>query len=250
MYKYILNGRVLPERCNVCIPPLNLKLKCPDAGLDCNMVVSIQMSQIYLQITSEQEITDFNTLRNYVADAVHFFIDCYGFITGRGYDIEITSLAGENIQPHMVFGVGIDVLENDIEDRQTQNIEQIIKLFSEDDSYSNQLRLTLKDLRFAIKYPEDSGFFCYRAIESLMQYFNRSNNKDEAWNILREKIHISRNILDYIKKFADDPRHGCSILISDAERAKVMKYTWKIVDRFIYYLNDKSFVFSEELIIS
>ena len=232
MYRYILCGKVIPERVDFSISMPDLLVKMPDAELEFNMRLSIQKSQISVEVLSEKEIMDIETLRNYVVDLVTLHTDVFGYINGYGYDIEITSLMRENNKPH-IFGVGVPALEEDRINRPYKEVGEILLLI-----YSNSkqnLRLALLDLRLAIKLPKDTPFFCYRAIESLMQYFNK-HDKNKAWDEFRSALNISEDYIKIgIKPLADNIRHGKSPFVSAAARDDILTKTWKIIDRFIVY---------------
>ena len=174
---------------------------------------------------------DIETLRNYVVDLVTLHIDVFGYINGYGYDIEITSLMRENNKPH-IFGVGVPALEEDRINRPYKEVGEILPLIYNNSKRS--LRLALLDLRLAIKLPKDAPFFCYRAIESLMQYFNNHGEK-EVWEEFRSELNISRDYIMSIKQLSDDIRHGKSPFVSADARDDILTKTWKIIDRFIVY---------------
>ncbi len=237
MHKYILHGKVLPERADFSVSCMILGVEQPDSGLKFDMALSILKSQISVHITSESEILDYETLRNYVVDVITMHTDAFCYINGYAYGIEITSLAGENNTPYIIFGAGIDVLEKDHVNRPYKTIGEIIHLIY--NPKYNMLRVALSDLRLAIQFTKDTPFFCYRAIESLMQYFNKYNDEKKAWSELRSKLNISEDyIISGIKPLADDIRHGKSPFISATVRNCIMLKTWRIIDRFIIYVKN------------
>jgi hypothetical protein len=93
------------------------------------------------------------------------------------------------------------------------------------DPRSSHLQRAFADLREAIRSPKDTGFFCYRAIESLRQFFVVELNAPDkqSWEVLRTALQIDRPTIDYVKTFADSARHGAGAAISDGERAEVFK---------------------------
>jgi len=105
------------------------------------------------------------------------------------------------------------------------------------DPRSSHLQRAFADLREAIRSPKDTGFFCYRAIESLRQFFVVELNAPDkqSWEVLRTALQIDRPTIDYVKTFADSARHGAGAAISDGERAEVFKKTWSIVGQFVEF---------------
>ena len=99
--------------------------------------------------------------------------------------------------------------------------------------------LVLADFREAIRSPAGTGFFCYRAVEAMMQSMKMSqDDKDDgpAWNQLRTRLQVDRSAIDAIKMHADYPRHGKPQSIGDADRIKVFRLTDEIVRQFLPYL--------------
>lgn len=161
-------------------------------------------------------------------------VDTVGYTNGCGYDIEITSCidSEDNIT---IFGVNI---ENDIENFSKQRpcgVPEIIQLANSE--YGPYLRFSFSDLRESIKNPSQTGFFCFRAIESLRQYFviKYSLRDHQSWEKFRNCLNIERDKIDYIKNFSDPVRHGNRIHITSKERLKVMADTWDIVDNYVEY---------------
>lgn len=112
MFTYILNGIVIPERASVSISNLGFKIKIPNLSMDfLDLNISIQISQISVVIQSQIEIKDYETLKNYIQDVVAMTLDIYGYISGRGYDVEITSLTTPTKNENYIFGVGVSELE-------------------------------------------------------------------------------------------------------------------------------------------
>lgn len=231
-YDYHLSGKILPERVdyNINLPVLNLVE--PQFGYNFDIAVSIQRSQISVDITSKTEITDINTLRNIVRDFIRLHTDSFGYLHGYAYEIEITSFSGRNNIPHKIYGVQIDEIEDDYPNRPISEDVDVAKLMYE--GANNELRISLNDLRLAIQHPGDTGVFCFRAIESLMQYFGSKN--DATWNQFRSTLNVSRSFLKPIEDKSWSRRHGKPVPITHSERVDIMKRTWKVVDRFILFI--------------
>lgn len=237
MFRYIFTGKVLPERVDFLLtsPPIEVTT---DTGQKFKILISIQKSQIFLEINSENVIDDILTLRNGIVDFVRQYTDIYGYLHGYAYDLEITSLVLPNNE-HIVFGVSIDGLEKDTQNRPMQDFQKILEIGQNPDNLA--LRLALMDLNLSIKYPKDTGVFCYRAIESIMQFFNEGNPEDanarkKAWATLSTNLRISQAWTDFVKEFALNPRHGSPKLLTGKNRIDIMMHTWQVVDRFLIFL--------------
>ncbi|MCV0411255.1 hypothetical protein [Nitrosopumilus sp.] len=236
-FKYVFHGRVLPERADVEItggPIIGIQTS---TGYDLRISFEIRKSLISIHVTSFGEITDFAEVRNFLLDFVRLHTDSYGYIKGYAYDAEITSVSGENNQPYIIFGVGIKELTDEESKRAFQKIDKII-LLAIQDKY-RFIYGTLANLRLSIKYPSDTGTFCYRAVESIRQYFGvKGDSRDarkKAWEKLNAELNVDKSWTARIADFALDPRHGKQKSITHDERVEIMQKTWVIVDRFLIY---------------
>jgi len=99
-------------------------------------------------------------------------------------------------------------------------------------------KIALANFRESMRNPAETGFFCFRAIEAIMQSMKTNpNEKDEkAWTRLRDVLRVDWGFIKEIKKHADHVRHGKPSAISDSERAKVYDYTDRIIDRYLRYI--------------
>lgn len=240
MDTYVFSGRVYPERASVTLcgeeEPIKVVVKSNAEGdNDLNGEISIEIicAQITAIFRTENNIRDIYTLKNMVSDAIRLHVDTLGYIMGYGLELEVTSVLLPNGST-IVFGVDIPILFDAHESR-LNKFSEIMKLFAA--AEGEFLRRCFADLRRAINNPVDTGFFCYRAIESLKLSFCKKECCDEkaGWLKLRNSLKVDRANIDKIKKFADPVRHGDGIRISDKERGELFTITWDIVDRYIDY---------------
>lgn len=75
------------------------------------------------------------------------------------------------------------------------------------------IRYAISDAQRAIESPDDTAFYCYRAIESLRLLFldgddDSGSARAESWRRLRTELDLSREELDAVKGHADQRRHG------------------------------------------
>lgn len=137
----------------------------------------------------------------------------------------------------LVFGIDVPALSG-LVDRAGITINDMFHLLSKQEG--NYLRHALADVREAIKSPRDTGFFCYRAIESLKNCCAARNNlasdKDQAWELFRTTYQVEKDEIMFIKMFANHVRHGNYMMakpLSDAERAKIFEKAWNIINKYI-----------------
>jgi hypothetical protein len=235
--QYTFFGKVYPERCNVSITEIRAKVATPGDEINGELRYYISLSQVTATFVCEKPVANVYTLKNYVEDAIRVALDALGYTMACGYDLEVTEMIDSLGNRPIVFGVGITAKEKAASDAGV-SFEDIMEVFK--DVRGGYLQLSLGDLREAIRVPKDTGFFCYRAIESLRQFFLREKGaKDEksSWEMLRSELRVDRADINAIKKLADPVRHGDSVAISDAQRAKTFIRTWGIVNKFVKYAN-------------
>jgi len=236
MATYTFTGKVMPERANVNISVLSLTFQAKDAGFSGETIISIACSQVSIKLDTPDTGVDLPTMKNYLGQIVRNLVDSYGYISGRGYDIEITSVVDPNGQ-QTVFGVGIRELEES-EDERPLSFRELFQVMLK----SPHLRHALGDLREAIRSPSDTGFYCYRAVECLRQHFReaKDSNKNQSWKRLRQNLRIDRSWIKPLENCSKEQRHGSSPYMSGENRIRLMKHAWKVIDRFCVYINRNS----------
>lgn len=238
MDTYIFTGKVLPERADVHIPTMTIDISSNTEGaqLEGRIIISIKYSQISATLIVETN-QDVPTLKNSVEHMVKTLVDSFGYLSGRGYDTEITTCTDS--QGNLtVFGIGIPELESEASQRPLN----LIDLYTRSVSPSKDLQHALGNLRESIRSQWDTGFFCYRAVECIRKYFVQEgdSNDNSSWERLRGTLRIDRSWIDVIKNTADEQRHGYTPEFTYEERVRIMKHAWKIIDRFsIFMMNNQ-----------
>lgn len=233
MPKFIFKGVVIPERACVSLSRVTVTTGPLDGHFFLRLTVSIDLSQISVVAEIVSGTTDLLTMRNTVESAVRGMVDAIGFRNGCGYDVEITSVTSED-GSQTVFGVDIPEIAVDKDSRLSFQ-----KIVTSVISVTPFAALMLSDLRESIRNKNSSAFLCYRAIESMRQYFVQESDGDNrtlSWERLREGLNVSAN---YIKKIADaakPQRHGDSPFTFGPDRIDVIKRAWKVADRFMRYV--------------
>lgn len=250
-YTYIFRGTVLPERANVNIStPLTAEMTDLNGKKIGEMTTSIVASQITVHVTLTQKFDEIFilkndgknaifTLKNDIEDAVRVLVDVLGYTNSCGYDVEIAQVKDSSGKVH-VFGVNThDVKKFPL--KRPKTFSEIMPLLSAEQG--DCLRLCLSDLREAIRSPKDKGFFCYRSIECLRQYFvnvnNLDNNKFEdrkkSWDILEHELDVGHDKVKTLEGSAKFARHGDKKPYSAAEGEEMLETTRGIIDKYIVY---------------
>jgi hypothetical protein len=239
-HSYIFFGKVFPERVNVYFsPPIVLNIKNEEAEIEGVLTIYVDLSQIAIRFESKQIVKNCYTLKNIIEDAIRMLLDTLGYTLGCGYDVEITSMIDSLGNPQIVFGVSIKPNIEEFKSKRPKTFQEIFPLFF--DERGNYLRLCLSDLREAIRKPKDTGFFCFRAIESLTHYFANKNSLDKKkdskkiWEIFKDEVGIIEEDIRSIMDYSDPVRHGGTINISPEERQKILDLTWEIVDKYVKF---------------
>ncbi len=239
MYTYHLYWIIHPERALLKYWPIEIETS---IGI---VYFNILNNQLYICLKSTEKCTDIYTLKNNIKDIIQEEISLISYIYWNGYDVEIIRITNLDENIDLVFWIDIPY----INERNTtkiaivnQELDTIHTIINNNPENSVYIRRCFSELNKAIRFPIDTWFHCYRAIESLRNFYwvkYSISGKNDQWEKLRELSKTDREKIDYIKWFADDARHGNHLWISDEEREKVFLHTWDIVDNFLEYLKNE-----------
>jgi hypothetical protein len=202
-------------------------------GLRYRLVLQIAYGQFVASAVVETGPDDPYLLRNSISGDVAKVVDLAGYLYGMSFDVDVISAACNDGRV-VVFGNAIPVLTEARRDGPKQ---------LEGDLFSAVLadipsHIVLADFREAMRNPVGTGFFCYRAIEAMMQSMktDASDPDGPAWEILRNRLQIHRSAIEAIKSHADYPRHGRIASVTNDERVKIFRITDEIIRRYLEYL--------------
>ncbi len=206
------------------------------SGIKATARVSILLNQAVVWIETEHDWNVFD-LRNVVANIVQGHLQMVGYLKGFACDFELTRVLNQERSIDYVFGIDIPCLaargaDVDPPDAFTKLREKTLG--------ANGIYLTpcFSDLCSAMKHADDTGFYCYRAIESLRHHCAAVNSLTEEskvmqWARFREVAGCDEHILREIKAAADPLRHGQVVGSNSADRERLFTITWKTVDSYI-----------------
>lgn len=236
MARYMFSGRILPERVAAeVVPPQKLSIDVPDANLSFEATISVHASQVSVIVDAGSDLIDIPTMRNYVEWSVRILFDGYGYINCLGYDVEITSVVGPKGE-HTVFGVDMKAIGESESEPPVDMAELWMLLTSGPESVA--LQRSLADLREAIRKPHDTGFFCYRAVESLRQAFvepKDGDNTKRSWERISSALQIDRSWITLLEQFGKPQRHGETPYMSGDDRIQALKRARTVVGRYVEY---------------
>jgi hypothetical protein len=100
------------------------------------------------------------------------------------------------------------------------------------------LRRAFADFREAIRSPIDTGFFCYRTAETVMQHFRDRDTKRAGWDRMKDVLNIEEAALRWLQVQADAPRHGQVAPLPAKDQVRALTLVQQLLDRFALFLAD------------
>ncbi|MEJ1165556.1 hypothetical protein V9K97_17745 [Variovorax sp. CCNWLW186] len=232
---YLFTGVVLPERATFSLPTFVMRFSHLVSGVAAEATVSIVLNQISVRIDSAHDWDIFD-LRNVVKTIIQAQLSLVGYLKGYAYDFAVTRVMNQRREIDYVFGIdvpcisgprGATVLETAI-------LELRGKTLGREGVF---IQRCLADLVSALKNADDTGFYCYRAIETLRHHCAAVHGmtdagKAEQWARFREISGVSEEVLREVKAAADPLRHGDTFPVG-ADSARVLTITWHAVDAYL-----------------
>lgn len=174
------------------------------------------------------------TLKNMIEDGARVQLDIAGFCYGCGFDLEIISVSDSTTGSLNVFSVDVGAVAT-YAAAQGITVEMVFTVLNEP-TRGEVLRICLANLREAIRVPSDTGFFCYRGVEALLQYYiqhRTAADKSRAWEMLQRQLSIKEETTRLLSEYAKPARHDEFVRISDEERAECFVSAWSVVGQVI-----------------
>jgi hypothetical protein len=236
MASWTFFGRVRPERFPVTWgTPVSGHLSQADLGLEADFSTAIHAGQVIVTLTVTSGSADILSLRNIALDCAHELTDLVGYVSGCYFDVEIVSAASRESDEWHVFGVQIPALvQRNNSHRQPTIDGELARAVLE----NIPAQMVLRDFQHAMRDSIATGFFCYPAIEAMMQSMKNEQIKrdKQAWLELNSSLALDRSVSEKIKSHADFPRHGKPSSMTDRERAEVFLLADEIIHRFLEYV--------------
>lgn len=236
MKRFLFSGIVHPERLGLTLGTIDQMLASQDGTKLGSMKFSIQNSQITAVMEWENDSEDIFTPRNILKTFVEPILNITEFLKGYAFDIEITKVFESDLNEIRVFNNDIPALAERNKTRELTEAKNVYPLCSGPEGI--YLRRCLGDLNMAMKHADDTPFYCYRALESLKQYFgfvNGITGDREQWKSMASALGGKEEDVTPIKDLAFPARHGIPNPITDSKRKDIFLLTWNIVESFIDY---------------
>ena len=222
--RYVVTGRVHPERANVSISPCSWTH--PDGG---EVVVRCESSQLTVTLDDPRidgHVSAFVTAEH-VAQAV---VSALGFSLATGYSVELIQVLEESGAVH-VFGVRTPELM----------FEPHGPVFAAAAELSKRdlfFRMALADYARAFRDSLACAAYCYRAIEAIKSAFGPGDDS-RLWPKMHDALGTDRENIDRaVKPFADPVRHGNWSELPpthSAQRAEMLRITRDVLARYLSF---------------
>lgn len=234
MVPYILKGLVLPERAAISVGPLKMEFFHPSTGYEAQAKLNIVLNQITVWIYSDHEWDIFD-LRNVAEQLVSDILAMIGFLKGYAYDVEIRQIINDEKNIDYVYGINVPCIEKRNEHIVIEkHLSDLLAKTAGDNGIF--IKRCLNDLIMAMKQPGDTGFYCFRAIETLKQYcksrFGLEREADQ-WEKVRDMSGYDKDYIEIVRTFAFPARHGDILPITSADREDIFIRTWNVVEGFL-----------------
>lgn len=235
MEPYFFQGVVLPERAQLSLQ-YGMTFSHIASNVRAEAKVSIVLNQVAVWVESEHN-WDVHDLRNVVINIVQYQLAMIGYLKGYAYDVQITRVLCKSREIDYVFGIDIPCIANR---NQTVELNEALLQLRDKATGENGIFLhrCFGDLVSAMKHADDTGFYCYRAIESLRHHCASLNGmrdatKAQQWQKFREVAEITEESIRLVKVAADPLRHGEPATDAAIDRVALFNTTWAIVDAYV-----------------
>ena len=234
MTPYIFKGLIRPERAHLSFGPRSFQFLHTGSKSKAEGRFNIVLNQLTVWIYTEDD-WDLYDLKNAVVEAVNDSVSVIGFLKGYAYEINIIQVLNDGKKIDFVFGIDIPCIS---ERNKNVNLkESLLKILNKtSEEYGVFLHRAINDLIMAMKHPQDTGFYCFRAIESLKHYCrDRYNLQTEAeqWGKVNSITGYDKEYIKIVREFALPTRHGDILPITSKNRDKIFIKTWDVIESFI-----------------
>lgn len=226
--KYIITGRVHPERADISFSRTEMKLA------DNQSAIAICDSSQLTVILDMPKLDGWIAAMIKAEEIATIIVAALGFSLGSGYWVELIQVIEEDGTPH-VFGVRPTAPTSS----ETLGIEPQINVFNRTFRLSGQnlfFRLAVRDYLRAITDVKDCATYCYRAIESIKSAFVFKTGVD-SWDEMHKVLGTNRtSVTSVVKNYADPVRHGNWIEAKPTDkyiRFRMLELTKDILTKYL-----------------
>ena len=242
MIAYHLQGVIHPRRAQIREHPFGAKFKHVATGHSASLSAQVLMNELSVWVESEDEWDVFD-LKNVVRYNTQTELAFISYLTGCAYSVEIVRIICREKRIDLVYGIDVPCIAARTRKLEFEAALAQLKQISVGES-GVYVQRSMNDLLLAMQHPEDTAFFCYRAIEALKNHAmslqpDSPKSGAEQWKQFREMARCDRADIDFIKNEADPVRHSNELIATREDRETLFARTWDIVGGYIGGLIDK-----------
>lgn len=228
---YLFSGRVHPERYAWQLP-FSFKWVTEAESGPVATTVELAASQVSVRFEGDNPGSLLD-LKVHASEMARIAVNALGFVSAAGLDVEIATCV-EPDGSFRTFNTGFDGLRT-VDGAITEEEQaELVQLLTEG-LRRGELRHALADLNEAIRAPYDTGFFCFRAVESVRQLYLPEGEADEgqarktSWEAMRSALGIDKDELGWLTTVAIPRRHGEHRGISEDDRRRALRIARAVV---------------------
>ncbi|MDZ3826349.1 hypothetical protein [Pseudomonas monsensis] len=242
MEVYFIQGVILPERADFDLS-WSTKGMHLASGNVYSANVSIMYNQVAIWLESENEINADN-MKHVVDYLIINQVAAVSYLAGCVYDFQVTRVINRARNIDYVVGVDTSVI---FDRRNLESFDHDLGVIRRLQAgiHGTFIHRCLADLVSAMRYREDTSFYCYRAIEALRNHCaevngigNEMKDRGMRWEKFREVTGVSEERIGWVAEFAKNARHGGVAMLSADEYGRLLNETWDIVS--VYFKSASS----------
>lgn len=236
MEKYVFTGKIWPEALSIQSRMHGVFTHTIIPG-DIEINVEIENNEVKASTTTTEAVDLIFDLRNLVFDFINHRLAMLNYATGNTLEIDISRVQNENQQlDEPILRYIPCIAERNREIDLQAWISEVDRKSSGPHGF--YIHRSLNDLSSAMKYPMDTAWYCYRAIETLRIHHSQNQtppiaDRDEQWESFREVTGITEEQTRRVWDASGELRHGRTITVSDQDRQDLFNLTWDIVDAYL-----------------
>ena len=234
MEPYLFVGTVMPERAVLSFDDA-LEFQHLSSGRTVKAAISVLNNQVAVRVETEDD-WDLHELRNVVKNILRDRLAVIGFVRGCAYELDVTRVMSRERGVNYVFGIDIPYLSE--RGRSVGLEERVNKVIAKMKGLNGAyLSRCFADLASAMKYA-DTGFYCYRAIESLRHHCANVHgladaDGSEQWQRFRQVTGCTEARVREIEAASTRLRNGEPSSVTSGERRTLFAGTWDIVEAYL-----------------
>jgi hypothetical protein len=204
------------------------------------VTISMQDGQLELGVLTPAGVS-LDEIKVEVQEIATAFVDAFAFHIGLELRAELTHAyeEGSDVGTHLIPGRSIESAYR-VPGGAIHLPSSALDELTDAAIHITHARIALSDLQRALLNQRESAFYCYRAIESMRQYFlegdDAASARRKSWETFRQVLGLETADLMRVKQAADPRRHGGTSSVAEEEASFAVGYSRRVFLRFIEYV--------------